>query len=142
MTVATLLVALYTAWTLHSRHEEVKEAESRAEEKSKQQQAAEDKFAATILQGGVKILSFAADTGEVSAGERVLLCYGVANATRVKIEPQSKPLKPAVSYCLGVFPAETTVYQLTAEDDQGNHANASLTIRVRQQNRDPTEPRP
>ena len=80
----------------------------------------------------LKILGFnAAVTGEIPAGSRVVMCYGVSNADQVKIEPGVEPIKPALSHCLEVFPKQTTRYTLTAKDGQGNSKSASLTIRVR-----------
>ena len=59
------------------------------------------------------------------------MCYGVSNATAVKIEPGVEPIKPALSHCLEVFPKKTTTYTLKAEDAKGNSKSASLTITVR-----------
>lgn len=129
-TAAVVLAAFYTAWTFYSRYQVRQEAERRAQQKAAQSEIESGKFASRILDGGLKILNFAADTGVVAPGGRVLLCYGVANADRVRIDPQIKPLKPAVSYCLEAFPQKTTTYKLTAEDRQGSSASASLTIRV------------
>ena len=129
-TAAVVLAALYAAWTLYSRYQVRQEAERRAEQKTRQSEIESGKFASRILDGGLKILNFASDTGVVAPGGRVLLCYGVANAVRVTIDPQIKPLKPAITYCLEAFPRRTTTYKLTAEDGEGRSASASLTIRV------------
>jgi hypothetical protein len=79
----------------------------------------------------LKILSFGANKGAVSAGKRVVLCYGVSNATQVKIEPDVEPVKPAVSHCLDLYPKKTTTYTLKAEDARGNSRSASVTVEVR-----------
>lgn len=86
--------------------------------------------------GGDKltILGFNAAETEVSPGGRVLMCYGVSNATAVKIEPGVEAIKPALSHCLDVFPKKTTTYTLTAVDDKGNTNSKSLTILVRTPN--------
>ena len=130
MTVVVIFTAVYTAWTMYSRHAELEEAAQRAGQKTKQQEIASGKLAESVLNGGLKILSFAADTGVVAPGGRVLLCYGVANAARVTIEPHIKPVKPAISYCLEAHPQKTTAYKLTASDDGGHSVSASLTIHV------------
>jgi hypothetical protein len=79
----------------------------------------------------LKILSFGATKGEISQGERAVLCYGVSNATQVKIEPDVESVKPAISHCLDVFPSKTTTYTLKADDAKGNSKSASVTVSVR-----------
>ena len=64
-------------------------------------------------------------------GGGVLMCYGVSNATKLRIEPDVEPVKPAITHCLEIFPKKTTTYTLTAEDDRGNSKTASLTVRIR-----------
>ena len=102
------------------------------ERQAQQKQADEERRVVARFGGDeLKILSFGAAKGEVSPGERVVLCYGVSNATRVKIEPDVEPVKPAVSHCLEVFPKKTTTYTLKADDAKGNSKSAAVTIRVR-----------
>jgi hypothetical protein len=123
-----VLVALYSGWIFYSRHQIAADAERQLQQK----QVEEDQEVVAEFGGDrLKILAFGATTGEVSPGATVVLCYGVSNATRVKIEPGVEPIKPAVSHCLDVFPKKTTTYTLEAEDAKGNKKSASLTIRVR-----------
>jgi hypothetical protein len=76
-----------------------------------------------------KITQFYADRSEVGPGERALLCYGVENATEVRIEPPLERLTPSFSRCIEVRPSETTTYTLTAVGERGQNATASLAIR-------------
>ena len=122
-----VLAALYSGWIFYSRRQIAAEAERELREK----QVEADQRAVAGFGDGLKILAFGAATGEVSPEGRVVLCYGVSNATQVKIEPGVEPIKPAVSHCLDVFPKKTTTFTLKAEDDKGNTKSASLTIRVR-----------
>jgi hypothetical protein len=123
-----VLAALWTGWTLYSRQQSAAEAERQ----SKQKQAdANSKLLAAFGGDQLTILGFNAAATEAPVGGRVVLCYGVSNATAVKIEPGVEPLKPALSHCLNVFPKKTTTYVLNAEDGKGNRKSASLTIRVR-----------
>ena len=127
-TILVVLAALYASWTFYSRHQ----AAAEVERQTQQKQADEARRVVERFGGHeLKILSFAAAKGEVSAGELVVLCYGVSNATQVKIEPDVEPIKPAISHCLEVAPKKTTIYTLKAEDANGNSKSASLTIRVR-----------
>ncbi len=123
-----VLAALYSGWIFYSRRESAAEAERQLQQK----RVDEDRKVVAEFGGDqLKILAFGAATGEVSPGGRVALCYGVSNATQVKIEPGVEPIKPSISHCLDVFPKQTTTYTLKAEDAKGNSKSASLTIRVR-----------
>ena len=126
-----VLVAIWTGWTLYSRQQSAAEAARQSKEK----QAEVDRKLVSEF-GGEKltILGFNAAEKEISPGGRVLMCYGVSNATAVKIEPGIEPIKPALQHCLEVFPKKTTEYTLTASDEKGNTKSKSLTIRVRTTN--------
>ena len=123
-----VVVALWTAWVLYSRHQSASESELESQQK---QIDADRKVVAAFGGDQLTILGFNAAKGEVSPGGRVVLCYGVSNAAQVKIDPGVEPIKPAISHCLNVFPKKTTTYTLKAEDAKGNSKSASLTIKVR-----------
>jgi hypothetical protein len=127
-TALLVLAAFWTAWTLYSRYRNARDAEIQTQQK---QAEADQKLVAAFGGDRLTILGFNAAAGEVPAGGRVVLCYGVSNAARVQIEPGVEPIKPALSHCLEVFPKKTTTYTLKAEDDKGNSKSASLTIKVR-----------
>ena len=127
-TASVVLAILWTVWTLYSRHQGARESERQTQQK---QAEADRKLIQAFGGDQLTILGFNAAAGEVRAGGRVVLCYGVSNAVQVKIEPGVEPIKPALSHCLEVFPEKTTTYTLQAEDAQGNSKSASLTIRVR-----------
>jgi len=78
----------------------------------------------------VRITQFYATSAATPRGESINLCYGVDNATAVRIEPPVESLKPALSRCISVAPAETTTYTLTAEDQSGKRTTQSVTVRV------------
>jgi hypothetical protein len=125
--VVMVLAAAYSGWIFYSRRQIAAEAERQLQQKqADEEQKVVEEFGGDQL----KILAFGATIGEVSPGGRVVLCYGVSNATQVKIEPGVEPIKPALSHCLDVFPKQTTTYTLKAEDANGKSKNASLTIRV------------
>jgi hypothetical protein len=127
-TVLMIMAGLWTGWTLYSRRQSAEEAERQSRQK---QAEANQRLVAAFGGDQLTILGFAADPGNVSAGGRVLMCYGVSNAVKVRIEPGVEPIKPALSHCLDVFPRKTTTYTLRAEDGKGNTKSASLTIRIR-----------
>ena len=123
-----VLAVVYSGWIFYSRREIAAETERQLQQKQVDE---EQKVVAEFGGDQLKILAFGATTGEVSPGGRVVMCYGVSNATHVKIEPGLEPIKPAVSHCLDAYPKKTTTYTLKAEDAKGNSKSASLTIRVR-----------
>jgi hypothetical protein len=67
---------------------------------------------------------------EVAPGELASLCYGVEDATAVRIDPPVEALKPFASRCLSVSPAATTRYTLTATGASGAEVSRSLTLTV------------
>lgn len=127
-TVLTFLALIYTGWTLYSRHQAAADVERELQQKKTEaNQRLVDSFGGEQL----TILAFNAAEREVSSGGRVLLCYGVSNAAKVRIEPGVEPIQPALTRCLEVFPKKTTTYTLTAEDAKGSTKTASLTVAVR-----------
>jgi hypothetical protein len=125
------LVALVVGWILFSRWQENKQiderrAEALSEKKKQNDRAALDQFGGKELD----IQSFYASPGAVHRGESVQLCYGVANAKTVKLEPQSNPVWPSYSRCVDVKPAKTTTYTLTVADASGNTKTQTVDVRV------------
>lgn len=82
--------------------------------------------------GGVKILQFYANAGEITRGEHAVVCYGVANAASVRLEPDVEQLAPAWNRCFSVEPEATTTYTLTAADPGGRQVSASFTVEVKE----------
>jgi len=62
--------------------------------------------------------------------ERARLCYGVANATRVQIDPDIGQVPVSAENCVVITPRETTTYTLTATDAEGQVATSTLTVYV------------
>jgi hypothetical protein len=124
---AIVLAAIYSGATMYSRYRDARDAEQRIKERKA---AANQKVVDAYGGDQLTILTFAAEPGVVASGRQVILCYGVNNATMVKIEPDVPPIKPAITHCLEVFPKQTTRYTLTAEDGKGNRKEQGLTIQV------------
>jgi len=126
------VVALAVCFTLLSRWDENRAIERRAAEEQARKQREQDR--ATLEQMGGKelaIQNFYAIPGVVRRGESVQLCYGVANAKTVKLEPQSNPVWPSYSRCVDVTATKTTTYTLTIADAAGNTKTQSLEVKVR-----------
>lgn len=131
-TGAFLIVLLYVGWIFFSRWQENRGIERRAAERQAAVQQEQDRT--TVEQMGGKelaIQNFYGSPGVVHRGESVQLCYGVANAKVVKLEPQDNPVWPSYSRCVDVKPTRTTTYTLTAQDAAGHTVTQSLEIKVR-----------
>ncbi|HXW55313.1 MAG TPA: hypothetical protein VEJ67_06170 [Candidatus Cybelea sp.] len=131
--VVVALVALYVGVVLFSRWRGNRELLARARAQAAAEQRAQDAQSIENM-GGTRfeILGFYASPGVIRRGDRVSLCYAVANTQAVEIEPDiQRPLWPSPSRCLDISPTKTTTYILTAEDGQGHKKTASLTIEVR-----------
>ena len=80
--------------------------------------------------GEMKVLLFYASPPALTRGEKGLLCYGVANAKAVRIEPNVEEIKPAISRCVEVKPSAATTYTLTAADADGRVETRTLSVAV------------
>ncbi len=127
-----VLGMLYAAGTLYLRREDDRERERRAAEAAAAAKRADDQRTVEQLGGSeFKILNFYAMPGTVKRGETVQLCYGVSNAKKVTLEPQTNAVWPSFSRCVNVTPTKTTEYTLTAEDGNGGTKTSTLTVQVR-----------
>jgi len=129
---ALAVAALVVVGILFSRWLENRTLERRAREERTQKQQELDR--ATLEQMGGKelaIQNFYASPGAIRRGETVQLCYGVANAKTVKLEPQSNPVWPSYSRCVDVTPTKSTTYTLTIADAAGNTKTQTLEVKVR-----------
>ena len=127
-TTAGLAIAiLYVAWTFFSRwHDNSVIQRSADAEKAK----AEAKIVEMYGSGKLKVLNFYATPGIVARGRKGLICYGVANAKTVRIEPGVEALAPSISRCVEISPLKDTQYTLTAEDESGHSETKSVLVKV------------
>ena len=77
------------------------------------------------------ILSFYARPKKIRRGEAAQLCYGVANAKTVTLEPQPQPVWPSVAHCVDVSPNKSTTYTLTIADGAGKTLSQDVEVGVR-----------
>jgi hypothetical protein len=130
--IAILIAAIYVGFVLFFRWRENRDIEAKAKAQAAAQQRTEDQQSLENT-GGTKfdILSFYATPGIIHRGDTVQLCYGVANAQNVKIEPDTnRATWPSVTRCIEISPKKTTTYTLTTQDAHGNTKTANLTIQV------------
>jgi|SRR5437016_1177365 len=129
---ALAIGALVVGWILFSRWYENRGIEKRAKEERTQKQQEQDRVALEQFGGKeLAIQNFYASPGTIHRGETVQLCYGVANAKTVKLEPQSNPVWPSYSRCVDVTPTKSTTYKLTIADVAGHTRTQTLEVKVR-----------
>jgi hypothetical protein len=129
-TVVMILAALYVAWIFYSRHESARKEQEAI--KARQQETEKRNADLIFGSGEVRLTVFSADNAMVRRGETTRLCYGVVNATTLKIDPPvSEPVKPTNRHCVEITPKQTTTYKLTASNDKGETKTASLTVQVK-----------
>jgi hypothetical protein len=129
--IAIGIALLYVGWIFFSRWQENRAVEQKTKEERTQEQLENDRAALELMGGKeLAIQMFYASPGAIHRGESTRLCYGVANAKTVKLEPQSNPVWPSLSRCVEVAPAKTTIYTLTIEDAQGKTKSQTLKVQV------------
>ena len=127
-TALAVIALLYVLWVFTSRWVENR----RIERESAAKQAAADKADPAIANGGaLKILNFYASKGMIARGEEARLCYGVANAKTVRLDPPVERVWPSLARCFGVSPKRETRYTLTAEDEHGHAESQSIVLQVK-----------
>ena len=125
------IALLGVGWIFFSRWQENRAIEQKINEDKAQKQLENDRAALELLGGKeLAIQMFYASPGVIRRGEATQLCYGVANAKTVKLEPQSNPVWPSRSRCVEVAPAKTTTYTLTIADAAGNTKSQSVEVKV------------
>ena len=128
-TTVLLVIALgYLGWTFYSRHQAEKDAQQAIEaKKHEREQTVVDQV---FGNGEVSFTTFGADSGSLKRGETTQLCYGVVNATTVKLDPPVEQAKPTYHHCLEIAPKKTTTYTITASDAKGHTKTESVTVKV------------
>ncbi len=131
---SSLLVSialLVVGWILFSRWQANLSIERRTREERSQKQLESDRVALEQFGGkDLAIQSFYASPGAIHKGDSVQICYGVANAKTVKLEPQPNAVWPSYARCVSVSPAKSTTYTLTVSDASGNTKTQSLQVTV------------
>jgi hypothetical protein len=128
MWVPVGLAVLYTGFTLLSRRQTNRAIDRAAVE----ERAESDRRIVDQLGGGeLKILTLYANPPVLARGQKGLLCYGVASAESVEIEPAVEGVSPALSRCVEIRPDRDTTYTLTARGAGGAAQTRSIELRVR-----------
>ena len=128
--ILILVAALYLGWVFFSRHQEDRQYNQRVRDEQAQKQRAADQAAIEQLGGNELAIQMFYGTPEIHRGQTAQVCFGVANAKSVTLEPQSSPVWPSHNLCVDVKPAKTTTYTLTATAADGKSVSQQLTVAV------------
>jgi hypothetical protein len=126
-----LVVAGYIGWIMFRRYQEARAYQQRAVATQAKKQRDQDQLAIEQLGGNELAIQMLYATETVQRGETAQICYGVANAKSVTLEPQSNRVWPSHSLCVDVKPLKTTTYTLTATGPDGKSVTRQVTVLVR-----------
>jgi eukaryotic-like serine/threonine-protein kinase len=77
-----------------------------------------------------KILKFTPNRTSVAAGQPVEVCYGVENATSLRLEPAVERIAPAHSRCFSFTPKAAGEYKLIATGTDGTVSARSFRLEI------------
>lgn len=124
-------VICYVAAVLIYRYESNRDYQRRAAKKAAEQRREEDQAAIEQLGGSeLAIRAFYVSPAVIRRGETAQVCYDVANAKTVSLEPPAGEVWPSHNRCLGIAPKETTKYTLTITSAGGKSASQTVELRV------------
>jgi hypothetical protein len=131
--IVFLAVIAYVAFLLISRYESNRAYNRRNAEKAAEQQREADRVAIEQLGGSeLAIRALYLSPPMIKAGQTSQLCYDVANAKAVKLDPPGAgAVWPSHNRCVDVSPKKTTTYTLTITGADGNSTNQSVELKVR-----------
>ena len=111
------------------------ESQRQLEKRNAQQQAAQrreaDRSSIELLGGSeLAIRALYVALAIIHRGETAQLCYDVANAKAVTLDPPDGEVWPSHSRCLNLTPKKTTTYTLPIADISGKTASQSVELRI------------
>jgi len=124
-------VAIYVSFVLLTRYESNRDFERRDAAQKAEQRREEDRRAVEQLGGSdLAIRSLYVSPPQIHRGEKAQLCYDVANAKTVTLDPPEGEVWPSHSRCVDLTPKKTTTYTLTIADTSGKTATQSVELQV------------
>ena len=124
-------VAIYVGSVLLTRYESNRDFERRDAAQKAEQRREEDRRAVEQLGGSdLAIRSLYVSPPQIHRGEKAQLCYDVANAKTVTLDPPEGEVWPSHSRCVDLTPKKTTTYTLTIADTSGKTATQSVELQV------------
>jgi hypothetical protein len=130
-TIIAATIALYVAGTFFTRWESNRTIEKRNAVKAAEQQRSNDQAAVDQMGGSeLAIRALYLSPAAIYTGEKSQLCYDVANAKTVTVDPPIGEVWPSHTRCLDVSPTKSTTYTLTIADAQGHTASQTVELQV------------
>jgi hypothetical protein len=125
-------VILYVSYVLFARYQSSREYERQTKQRQSEQRREEDRLAVEQLGGSeLAIRGLYVSPRTIRRGETAQLCYDVANARTVTLDPPAGAAWPSHSRCLNVSPTKTTTYTLTIQDAAGKTVSQAVELPVR-----------
>jgi hypothetical protein len=125
-------VLVYLGFLFTLRRAATREFERRNAEKAAEQRRADDRAAVEQLGGTeLAIRSLYISPSVIHHGESAELCYDVANAKSVVLDPPAGEVWPSHNRCVPLSPKKTTTYTLTVTDEAGKTISQSAQLKVR-----------
>jgi hypothetical protein len=130
--IVILAVVVYVAYVLVTRYESNRDFERRNVEKASEQRREDDRKAIEQLGGSeLGIRGVSLSPASIRRGESAQLCYDVANAKTVTLDPPEAEVWPSHSRCVNLSPKKSTTYTLTIADASGQKLSQSIDLQVR-----------
>ena len=127
-----VVVILYISYVLYARYESAKQYERQIKERQSEQRREDDRLAVEQLGGSeLAIRGLYVSPRAIHTGESAQLCYDVANAKSVTLDPPAGDVWPSHSRCLNISPRKTTTYTLTIKDAAGKTVSQTVELGVR-----------
>jgi hypothetical protein len=125
-------VICYVAVVFIYRYESNRDFKRRAALKAAEQRRQEDQTAIEQLGGSeLAIRAFYVSPALIHRGEPAQVCYDVANAKTVTLEPPVGEVWPSHDRCLDISPKESTIYTLTITAASGKSVSQTVELQVR-----------
>jgi hypothetical protein len=125
-------VILYVSYVIYSRYESSKDYERQTRQRQAEQRREEDRLAVEQLGGSeLAIRGLYISPRAIHPGETAQLCYDVANAKTVTLDPPAGDVWPSHSRCLIISPRKSTTYTLTITDAAGKTVSQAVELPVR-----------
>jgi hypothetical protein len=127
-----VVVLSYLTFIFISRYESRRALEQRNAEKAAERNHVEDRAVIEQLGGSeLAVRALYVSPATIPRGGAAQLCYDVANAKTVALDPPVGQVWPSHSRCLDVSPRKTTTYTLTITDASGKSVSQSVRLQVR-----------
>ena len=135
-TLITFLIlaasAAYAIFVIVSRYQANRAFERRAAQEAAERQRADDRAAVEQLGGSdLSIRALYLSPSTIRPGQSAQLCYDVANAKTVTLDPPAGEVWPSHNRCLDVSPKKTTTYTLTITGASGSPVSDSVRLIVK-----------